>query len=98
MNRMLGCVVIPLVLLAGCASAPSATNGAQAQAATGSYYCWKNKLETGGDKLVCNWARSAADACRSIEVVTVNKSAVSSGPKEAGRCTNGEWLVQVTTK
>lgn len=97
MKSMLGLAVIPFVLLAGCASVEKAGNGAKA-ASAGSYYCWKNKLAAEGDNLVCNWETSAADACRSTHSTSMSKGTVGAGPKDAGRCANGEWLVQVTTK
>lgn len=96
MKTMLGLAVIPFVLFAGCASVEKASNGAKA-ATGGSHYCWKNKLATEGDNLVCNWADSVADACRSTHSTSMSKGSVGA-PKDAGRCANGEWLVQVTTK
>ena len=89
------------LVLAACAStdrpAPS-TNVAQARAASGTYYCWKDKLDTRGDALVCNWETTVNDACRSYNSVPLMKSAIASGPSEARRCENGQWLVMVQTR
>jgi hypothetical protein len=67
--------------------------------AGGTYFCWKERLNTAGDALVCNWESSVGDACRAARLTTpLAKGSVATGPKDAGRCTNGQWLVQVTTK
>lgn len=98
MNRLLGIAAISITALAACAPA-EVRNGATAQAAgSGPQYCWKNKLMTHGEKLSCNWAASKADACRFQTVSLIDKGSVVSEPTSAGRCENGEWLVQVTTK
>jgi Flp pilus assembly protein TadD len=101
MKKLLVVAALLSLPLAGCATADGssrATPGAQATA-SGSYYCWKDRLNTQGDQLLCNWEQSAGDACRSSAIVTpLAKGSVASGPKDAGRCTNGQWLVQVTTK
>lgn len=100
MNKLLVVAAFLVVPLAGCATADGSRAGARAQAsAAGSYYCWKERLNTEGDALVCNWEGSAGDACRSSAISTpLAKGSVSTGPKDAGRCANGQWLVQVTTK
>lgn len=97
MNKLHLLVAATLVVLAGCAGSPAART-AQAAPAAGMQYCKKDRLATEGDSLVCNWAASASDACEAINLATVRKSAVASGPSNAGRCGNGQWLVSVTTK
>lgn len=98
MNKLLGIAAISLTALAACAPA-EVRNGATAQAAgSGPQYCWKNRLTTHGEKLSCNWAASKSDACRFLNLSDIEKASVSSEPTSAGRCENGEWLVQVTTK
>lgn len=82
------------LVLAACAAAP---NMAPAPVSgQGTLYCWKERLSTEGDDLVCNWERSIAEACRSSGVVTLKKGAVAKGPTSAGLCANGQWLVAVT--
>ena len=85
-----------LSLVAGCAATPAATS--VASAGQGTYYCWKDRLATEGENLVCNWEASASDACRSTSVVTIKRSTVSAGPRNSTLCTNGQWLVAVTTR
>ena len=85
--------------LAACATAnkPSATTpGASVQA--GTYYCWKDRLSTEGDNLVCNWDAQRQVACDTGYSVQINRSRVAVGPSDAGRCNNGQWLVMVTTR
>ena len=95
---LLGFAAISITTLAACAPA-EVRNGATAQAAgPGAQYCAKNRLATQGEKLTCNWAASKADACRFQNLASLDKAAVASEPTSAGRCDNGEWLVQVTTK
>jgi hypothetical protein len=88
------------LFLAACASPQAALDGSPRTAAPGqgTYYCWKDRLSTEGDNLVCNWEATAADACRSSGVVTIARSRVVKGPDNTRRCENGEWLVVVTTK
>ena len=88
--------------LAACASVDKPAtngNGATAQSAAGlAKYCWKERLSTQGDALVCNWESNTHDACRATYDTSIPKSAVSSGPTDVKRCENGQWLVQVTMK
>ncbi len=88
--------------LAACASVdkPTASSGAQARVAGGtSYYCWKDKLDTRGDSLFCNWETSASDSCRATgHVSPLNKSQIASGPADVRRCDNGQWVVMVTLR
>lgn len=98
MNKLLVAAAFLVVPLAGCATADKAAPRAQS-AAAGTYFCWKDRLNTEGDALVCNWEKSVADACNYSASSTVARSAVTAGPKDAGRrCTNGQWLVEVTTR
>jgi hypothetical protein len=98
MNKLLCIAAVPLAL-AGCATPQG--NGADAttaRAAGNTQYCWKEKLATQGDNLVCNWGASVADACNSTHSSTLSRASVVSGPTNAKRCENGQWLVQVTTR
>lgn len=101
MNKLL-CLAaaVSLFSLAACAPVEVAANGggAKTSAAAGSYYCWKEKMLTEGDKLVCNWEDNATNACRSNVVRYIDKTMVTSGPANSRRCDNGEWLVMITTK
>lgn len=99
MNKLLVVAAFLIVPLAGCAAADGARTSTRAQTmAPGTYFCWKDKLNPEGDALVCNWEGSAADACKSSYSSSLAKGSVAAGPKDAGRCANGQWLVQVTTK
>lgn len=74
-------------------------NTTQKADAASTKYCHMERLYTAGNDLVCNWAPTAAEACKDNAVTTrVAQSAVSEAPKKASRCASGEWLVQVTTK
>jgi hypothetical protein len=99
MNKLLIVAAFLIVPLAGCATADGAKSGTRAQTiAAGTYFCWKDRLNSEGEALVCNWEGSVADACKSSYSTSLAKGSVATGPKDAGRCTNGQWLVQVTTK
>jgi hypothetical protein len=99
MKKLLCIAVVPLVLSA-CASTPGdgASVAAARPAAGGTQFCWKEKLATEGDTLVCNWQASSADACKSTNSSALSRASVVSGPIDARRCENGQWLVQVTTR
>ncbi len=101
MRKLLCVAVVPaLFLLSSCATVGTTGGGQAVQAKSGaSYYCWKNRLTDDGGKLMCNWEDSVSAACSGgISSIPMEKGAVGSGPKDAGRCTNGQWLVQVTTR
>jgi hypothetical protein len=87
----------PLSVLAACAGSP-AMRTAEVAAGAGPQYCKKDRLASEGDAWVCNWASSKADACETSNIATLRKASVASGPDNAGRCGNGQWLVSVTTK
>jgi hypothetical protein len=91
------------MFIAACASTETTITGApRAVAAAGgsgnTYYCWKEKLDTEGGNLVCNWEANAADACNSTGVMSIAKSRIAKGPDNTRRCENGQWLVVVTMK
>jgi hypothetical protein len=99
MKKMLILAAAPLILLAACATPDKASNSGPATVAgSGTYYCWKDRLTTEGERLGCNWAPTVADACRFNEFNYVDKKATAGEPEKAGRCQNGEWLMKVTTK
>ena len=99
MNKVLALAVAPMFLAAACAGGPSASVASTSAAApAGAQYCKKDRLATEGDALVCNWSASMAEACASNYSSSVSKGAVRSGPQDASRCANGQWLVSVTTK
>ncbi|HEX7557578.1 MAG TPA: hypothetical protein VF386_00190 [Usitatibacter sp.] len=88
-----------LVALAGCAGAPALLKPQPTTvAASGAYYCWKNRLNDDGSNLVCNWESSPRDACESNAVVSLAKSNVSGTPQSSRHCENGQWLVTVTSR
>ena len=86
---------LPAFLLAACASVETAvvsTGGGPTR------LCWKDSLIDDGKSLSCNWETSKSEACRSTNRTLLPKESVASGPENAGRCDNGQWLVRVTTK
>jgi hypothetical protein len=88
-----------LLALAGCAGMPSPLKTQPtAIAASGTYYCWKNRLNDEGSNLVCNWEHSVSDACESNAVVSLPKNSVSGTPQSSRHCENGQWLVSVTSR
>lgn len=90
------------LVLSACAGMQASSSGAAGATASapgaGTLYCWKRSLEEAGGTLTCNWETSTREACRSISRVPLAKGAVASGPRDAGRCDNGEWLVAVATR
>lgn len=97
--KTLLCAVLPITFLAACASIESSTGNATGQNAVSPImFCWKDRLQAEGSDLVCNWAGSAAAACKETFSSKLGKSAIASGPTDAKRCDNGQWLVQVATK
>jgi hypothetical protein len=97
MNKLNLLLAAPLAVLAACGGMPTAsTSGAIAPMST--QYCQRDRLATEGDALVCNWSSSVSAACESTNPTTVRKSTVAKGPANAGRCTNGQWLLSVTTQ
>lgn len=88
----------PLVLLAACANVQTATADAGGTPASGTMYCWKDKLDVAADKLTCNWSASAREACESTYPSALPKSKMAGEPQKGSRCSNGQWLVQVQVK
>jgi hypothetical protein len=84
--------------VASCAGIPQASSAGGTSAAAGAQYCKRDRLTTDGDKLVCTWSPTFAEACENTNLAEVVKSTVASGPTNAGRCGNGQWLVSVTTR
>jgi len=84
--------------LAPAVSAQPAGDGAQPAQASGAMYCWKDKLQVTNTAFVCNWADSAAEACKGNPTSDISKDSVTAEPGDARRCNNGKWLVQVTKK
>ena len=66
--------------------------------APASFYCWKARLHTSGNELVCNWADTRSEACRETNLSRLSKDAIAAEPVTAKRCDNGQWLVQVSRK
>lgn len=96
MKQSLCMAAATLGFLAGCASVETSMSGTPAQnAAPGSIYCWKGRLNSDGNGLVCNWANSANQACHETMSSRLDKASLASEPARAKRCDNGQWLVQV---
>lgn len=88
----------PLVLLAACAGVQTSTSGAGAAPASGTMYCWQDKLVSAGGNHSCNWASSPREACESTYVTSLPAAKVAGAPQKANRCSNGQWLVQAQVK
>jgi hypothetical protein len=90
-------VLAATLALAACATAdkPASTHVAAAQS-SGTYFCWRERLVTEGDNLVCNWKADARAACEVMDRIPINRKSIVSGPDNAKRCENGQWLVRVT--
>ena len=67
---------------------------ARATAASGTQYCWQERLHTEGGKHSCNWAASKREACEGATFTTVDAARVST-PRKSSMCSNGQWLVEV---
>jgi hypothetical protein len=85
----------PLVLLAACAHVQTSTAGAGAEPASGTMYCWQDKLVAADGKYSCNWSASVREACDSQFPSELPAAKVSGTPQKASRCSNGQWLVSV---
>ena len=98
MNRTL--ILAATLALAACAVVDKpATNGTSAHAASGTYFCWRDRLVTEGDNLVCNWDANAGDACQAFHTRTpLSRASIASGPTDVKHCDNGQWLVKVTMR
>jgi hypothetical protein len=83
----------PLVLLAACAHVQTSTAGAGAEPASGTMYCWQDKLVAADGKYSCNWSASVREACDSAYATDLPAAKVSGTPQKSGRCPNGQWLV-----
>lgn len=97
MKQALIAAVLSSAFLAACAApgGSASAGGGTAAAASGTQYCMKDKLQSSGDVMMCNWAASAREACETINLTAVKKSAIAGEPANAGRCGNGQWLVVV---
>ncbi len=99
MKSLSALALASLAFASACATGGSLPGAvATAASAPGTKYCWKHRLVPNDGELACNWAPSAAEACRLDDTHYIPQKSVESGPKDAGRCTNGQWLVSVTTR
>jgi hypothetical protein len=88
---------LSLVLSAACSSVePYHAAPATSTRTASTLYCWKDRLNDAADKLVCNWADSRYEACRSTAYSSIDKTRVAGAPAPATRCENGQSLVAIT--
>jgi hypothetical protein len=89
-----------LAILPGCAGMQASTgsSGATASSRAAAYYCAKERLNTAGDRLECNWQPSAEEACRFYNSSVLQRSTMNADPQPGGRCSTGQWLVVVTPR
>jgi RecA-family ATPase len=88
---------LSLALTAACASVEPYHAASAAPTRTAStLYCWKDRLNDAADKLVCNWADSRYEACRSTAYSSIDKTRVAGAPTPVTRCENGQSLVAIT--
>jgi|GEM_PF-3705654 len=97
------CAAGLVTLLGACATSESSNAASAAPsvatAKADSKFCHKERLYTVGGEMVCNWAQTAADACRdNTQSSRLAQSAVTGAPSDVRRCESGQWLVQVTMK
>ena len=85
-----------LSLAAGCAT--NVPNAITARSATGTYYCWENKLVDSGGRLVCNWNADPRAACEEEFPSYIERSSIKSEPQHSHRCANGHGLAVVTAR
>ena len=90
--------ILPMLFLWACASVGADASSGAASPGAGTYYCWKDTLNTRADGLACNWESNRMDACRMRNNSTLSRDTIAAGPVDAGRCDNGQWLVKVTTR
>jgi hypothetical protein len=81
-------------VVGGCATANTG-NVAAASAATGTQYCWQERLSSSGGKHTCNWSGDKRSACEGREFTTV-EAAGYSAPRKSTMCANGQWLVEIS--
>ena len=104
MKAMLLVTASAALILSACAGVQTSSGGGSTNVAAApggsAMYCWKRSLSESGDALLCNWEATSRDACKSVGTLAnpLSKGSVAAGPAPAGRCENGEYLVQVTTK
>jgi hypothetical protein len=96
MREPLLALAIGVAIVTACVSVAPYGSGESMQA-SGSLYCWKDRLVDDQDRLLCNWAPSRYEACRGRAVTYLEKRSVKSQPSAATRCENGQSLVVVTT-
>lgn len=97
MKSLLAFTIVSSALLISACATPSANESAATK--TGSQYCAKERLYTANGALVCNWAPSAAEACRDgATSSSIAVTATTGAPIDSRRCDSGQWLVQVTMK
>jgi RecA-family ATPase len=88
---------LSIALSAACTAVePYRAAGAMPTRTASTLYCWKDRLTDDSDKLVCNWAESRYDACRSTTFSSIDKKHVAGAPTPVTRCENGQSLVSVT--
>ena len=81
--------------LGACASTdPGNGSGNTARAASGTQYCWQDRLQSAGGKHSCNWAASKREACDGA-LPSMVEAARYSAPRKSTMCSNGQWLVEV---
>ncbi len=96
---MLSAAALVSALSVAPAMAQSSAGQSRAGSANAERYCYRERLNTTGAEISCNWADSAAEACRdNTQTSRLAVSAMTEPPKKSIRCANGEWLVQVTLK
>jgi hypothetical protein len=93
-----------IALLSACANTNMSTGAGSAAAplaaaSAGAMYCYKDRLYSAGGNLNCNWAASTREACSgNTQASSIASSATTGAPVDSNRCSNGNWLVQVTMK
>jgi len=85
-----------LALLTGACATTGNGNGNTARAAaSGTQYCWQDKLDAAGGTMTCNWSASSRDACDNTALTSIQSSRYTA-PAKTRMCNNGQWLVEVS--
>ena len=87
-----------IICMSAFASVGAATSATAQATSSPSLYCWKSKLYSSGDNLVCNWAATTTEACKGNPTSELGKSTIATEPTDVRRCENGQQLVQATKK
>ena len=99
MRKLWSLAVAAMLPITACTTAPMASSTAANgdTLPSGTQFCKKNHLGTGGGQLQCSWMADRKQACQAHEGKSLDAGRYTE-PEYAGRCENGENLVRVSPK